>query len=188
MGLARKSLKFAFGSAIGLSVLCCGGTGLVGVFLPGEVALSAEEVVAAPPDRLFDPLDDAEGIARWWAVALADQGEAGMAVAAVPGSPVAGVGTQVAFTAGGVEMERWTILELVPPKKAVYEVDFKLMKVTRTITLVPEGLGTRLTWSERGTIGNPWMRFLSLGGGHEDVIQRFHRAMAALGKAGAEPQ
>ncbi|MBA2322135.1 MAG: SRPBCC family protein [Deltaproteobacteria bacterium] len=175
--------------SFGVPLLLCAGTGLFGLALEGDIDLVAEEVVAAPPEAVFALLDDAEGIARWWGLAMAEAGPAGappMTIAAQEGAPSEGVGAKVDFVAGGRTAETWTLLALEPPTRAVYDVDFKIMRVERTLTLTSEAGGTRIRWNETGHIGNPWLRLMSIGG-HEEVVANFHEAMQALGRAASQP-
>lgn len=185
MATWRKWLAIGLGVTLGVPALLCAGTGLAGLAVDGDVNLEAEEHLDVPPERLYDLLDDADGIARWWGRMMeksAPEGAPAMTIAAQPGAPAAGVGAKVDFVAAGMTAETWTILALEAPGKVVYDIDFKIMRVERTITLMPETGGTRVRWTEKGTIGNPWIRLMSMGG-HEDVVANFHLAIQAMGEA-----
>lgn len=183
----RRIVAIAVLSSIGGPIVLCALGGLVGSFLDGHVALEADEIVPVPPDALFDLLDDRAGLDRWWTQAMADAGTPGsLEIRAQPG-PDAGVGAKIDFLAGGTATETWTILELDPPVRARYDVDFKLLHVDRTITLAPVEGGTRVHWSETAEIENPWMKLMNVGG-HQDILDNFHKAIRALGKAAQPPK
>jgi hypothetical protein len=114
----KRTVWIGVGVLVGLPALACGGSGLVGLLLDGAVELSVEAELAAPPERIVDVLDDADGLARWWSVAMDSHG---MQVVAQPG-PTSGVGTRVDFVAGGVAAETWEILH-VGPTRVAYDVN-----------------------------------------------------------------
>lgn len=173
----------AFGAA-GLG--CVGG----GLLLPAELALSTSQRLAAPPEAVRPLLTTADGVARWWdhAATLAPPGTPPMEVAHA-GGPAEGPGLVVAFRAGGVTAETWTLRE-ARADAITWEVDFGVFAVERTFTLVPENAGgTIVGWEEAGRIGNPVARWLPLLMPAEDVVANFDLALGALGAvAGAPPE
>lgn len=181
----RRALALAIGAMIAVPTLICGGTGMVGLVLPAEIALSTTMRLDAPPERVFTHLHDFEGIDAWWTTAMqrhAEQSgaEVAMQVVHVAGSPSAGPGCTIDFIAGGMTAETWTILEVEPGRQVIYDVDFKMMRVERTLALAADGDGSVLTWAETGRISNPWMRVMAAAMGEDGAIENFRDAAEAL--------
>ncbi len=176
--------RVTLAAAVGLSVALCAGTGAVGLALPAELSLRAEAEVHKPPPEVFDRLDDVDGVRAWWTDAMAAFGDGpAMEIVHLDGSPTAGPGTRIAFRAGDFTAETWEIVDLDPPRRAEYTVDFAgMMTVRRTLELAPDGAGgTRVVWSETASLPNPWLRLLAVAsGGSEGAEANFRAAMASL--------
>lgn len=183
----KRRLAIGVGVLVGAPLLICAVTGVAGLLLDGTLTLEAVEVLPAPPEAVYDHLDDAEDLAAWWGAAMEDYAAANggaplLQVVHVEGTPPAGVGCRVDFVANGVTAETWEILALDPNREVRYDIDFKVIRVERTLRLEPDGAGTRMTWTETGTIGNPWMRLMTRASGTEGAEANFRDAMRALGK------
>lgn len=177
------------GLVVGVPALLCGASGAAGMLLPSQIALETQAHLDAEPEPLFDHLDDASGIIAWWSVAMAELGGTEepppMQIRHVEGTPARGEGCQVVFEASGMTMETWKILEVVPNEKVVYDIDFGIMRVERTLTLssAKDG-GTVVVWAETGEMSNPWMR--TMGKLMGDPTDNFQGALEALDKAASD--
>lgn len=186
--MARRWVWAGLGLLVGLPVVLCAGLGAFGATRPQQVELEVVETLAAPPNAVRGLLDDVDGLQRWWGTAMAAYAETQgggptMTVVHVEGTPRAGPGTRVRFEAGGMTAEAWEILR-VTDDTVVYDVDFQMFRVERTLTLEPDGGSTRVTWHEVGFLGNPWLRGLAaLSGGDEGAKANFRMALDALEEA-----
>lgn len=152
---------------------------LAGFLLPGEIALSTEREIDAPAEVLFELFDTQDGLRRWWG-SFADETEAmgypPMELSGLEG-PDRGEGMRFQFAMGDTVTEVWTVLESTPGERVVYDVDFQVMRVERTITLEPvDADTTRVRWSETGTIGNPVMRWFAWLEG-DGIVDNFEKAL-----------
>jgi hypothetical protein len=170
-----------------------GAIGLVmfggGALMDGNIALQVEKRLSSPPVVLFTFLDNAPGLDAWWSVGQEGQpdGVARMQVKRKSG-PEQGAGLEVTFVVAGegegTVMETWRIKSVNPPSTIVYDVDFAgAMTVERTLTLTPDGDGARVTWSEKGHIDRPAMRWMKVFMPPEQIQDNFDRALAALDRA-----
>lgn len=102
--------------------------------------------------------------------------------------PTEGVGSRVAFEVDGVRWEEWTLVELVPPGKVVWEVAFQDFMVTqRRLEVVPgESGGSHMIWSETASIGNPLYRWMRVFMPPSKLIENFQQAMRLLDKRALE--
>ena len=158
-----------------------------GALMDGHIDLGIEKQLKSSPSWLYPFLDNAPGIDAWWSVGQEGQPDQvpRMSVRRKSG-PESGAGLQVEFVVadGGGVMETWTIKSVKPPSEIVYEVDFAgAMKVERTLTLTPDGDGTKVTWRETGNIERPAMRWMKMVMPPEEIQANFDRALAALDKA-----
>jgi uncharacterized protein YndB with AHSA1/START domain len=109
---------------------------------PAGVQFAVERVSASPPERVFALLSAGD---RWqeWAGPMVPRSRW-----AVPGDPEGGVGAvrRLGF-APFVSLER--ITEHQPPTRLSYEVVSRapFRRYRSTVTLAPEGGGTRIRWS-----------------------------------------
>ena len=170
-----------------------GALGLVmfggGALLDGSIAIQTEQRLEAPPVVLFTFLDNTAGLDAWWSVGQEGQPDdvPRMQVKRKSG-PESGAGLEVIFVAAGegegTVMETWRIKSVTAPSTIVYDVDFAgALTVERTLTLTPDGGGTRVTWAEKGTIDRPAMRWMKVFMPPEQVRDNFDRALAALDRA-----
>lgn len=165
----------------GLAVLLAIGAVLGGYLIDGDVEVGTEARLDAPPERVFPHLATRDGVVTWWEHFGATMPEAeGMRVIAVDG-PNDAPGARVRFEMDGTVTEEWTLLEREPPGRAVWKIDFQIMEVERTFTLVAEGSqATRVAWRETGHIDNPLARYLKLAMGTEEVEANFDLALEGL--------
>lgn len=154
---------------------------LGGYALDSEVTLRTQATLAAPPATVFATLESHEGQVQWWTQAMkahAAEGAPAMEINHV-GGPPQGKGMQVHFVHDGAVAEAWEVLESDAPNRIVYEVDFQVFVVTRTLTLTPAGAGTRVTWTDHGRFENPISRYMTLMPA-DGVIDNFNNALVAL--------
>ena len=179
----------AVGAIVGAPAILFGSIGAVGLAIDDGLSVAVDERIDAPVGAVYAHLDSAQGIARWWDRAMnapADPTQPkAVAVVARPG-PTAGPGTVIDFVAGGKATETWTVLEVEPDARVVYEVDFKVMRLQRTLTLSADGEGTRVQWSEEGTVDNPWWRAVTAAWGTDWAESNFRAAIAILDAAAAD--
>ena len=178
----------ACGTLVVLPVVLCGGTGLYGTTLDSHVDLSQTYEASASAEDLFDLMDDMSGLERWWTVAMeqyAKDNDAEMPPVDIQrhqGSPD-GVGLAFDFVLGGTVTETWVVRDLHSPKRAVYDVDFKIFQVVRTIELTPLETGTHISWRETADIANPWLRLITLMMGPDEAEANFLGAMKGMDNA-----
>lgn len=157
-----------------------------GALMDPKIALDVEKRLSSPPDVLFRLLDNQPGLDAWWTMGQSDAppGSPRMLVKKKSG-PDQGQGLAVRFVDDEDNvMETWVIKSSDPPKTIVYEVDFAgAMTVERTLTLVPDGGGTRVTWAEKGHIERPAMRWMKVLMPQETILDNFDLALAALDRA-----
>ncbi|MEZ4322187.1 MAG: SRPBCC family protein [Myxococcota bacterium] len=145
---------------------------LSGFLLPRELQLSTQREVSLGPDAVFAKVSSPAGVQAWWAP-IADK-------AVQDGYPRMDVvpldAQQVAFEAGGYRMETWT-LKQAEPTEVVWDVDFGMLVVERTLVIEPSGAGSKLTWTETADVGNPLLRWMARV---SDPTPNFQDAMAGL--------
>ncbi len=156
------------GAGVGLVLLLT----LGGYWLPRQVeAMRISATVPASSAEVFTLFNTRGGQRRLWTFAAERAGIAPMSLAAL-GGPDAGVGSRSCFcltSDGGVvssarsSMARGegAIVESVPNRRVVYEIDWGFMMSRRTITV--EDLGddrSRVTWLETNEATNPLMRYV----------------------------
>jgi uncharacterized protein YndB with AHSA1/START domain len=180
-----KILKIALLALLAATVLFV----LGGFLIDGEVKLETEATLSAPPEAVFEVLNTYEGQVEWWTLAMKPHIEAGMSPVDIEhsGGGASGKGMQLQFVAGGDVAEDWEVLESDAPNRIVYDVDFQIFAVERTLTLTPEGAGTHVTWSDTAQIDNPVMRYLTLMPS-DSVIENFNGALRALDQVTASAE
>ena len=186
MASYKKWALVTIAIVVGLLAVSCAGLGAVGLALDGDIDLAITVETSSSPEALFPLVDDVEGITRWWEVVLlehAQEGTADMQVGPVAGAPTQGVGAQVDFLAGETAFETWTILAIDDPHSVQYDVDFKMMRVTRTLSFTPRDGGASVTWHETGHLANPWLRVMARTMSDESVKENFRIAIEGLDSA-----
>ncbi|RTL70768.1 MAG: SRPBCC domain-containing protein [Pseudonocardiaceae bacterium] len=117
-------------------------------------AITVDQFVAAPPERVWRALTDPETHARWWA----------------PGDIAGVVGHRFHLEMPGFGSIPWEVLEAQPHERFVYTFDGEW---TLTWTLVAEGTGTRLLLEHSGfDLDDTRARaaFERMGPGWRDVV------------------
>ena len=149
-----------------------------GYLIDPTIAIGTDQRLSSPPAALYRFLDSTEGLDRWWSSET-------MTVKKLSG-PDSGAGLRVAFEAGGKQIETWEVKSSDPPKQIVYAVDFSgMFTVERTLTLAPDGDGTKVSWRELGKLDNPLMRWGKVLSTPDSIINNFNSALAALDKVAA---
>lgn len=177
----EKPAKYC-GIACSVLLLICLGVLLGGYALPKQFQASTSITIAAPPARVFPTFDTQDGIQAWWK-SMAE----GKDLPLPPGSfeivaldgPKRGKGAKVDFVLDGKVTETWEIVESEAPGRVVYDVDFKIMLVRRTITLEAKDGGTLVTWSETAEIESPLMRYFSRLSG-DAIVRNFAVALGGV--------
>jgi uncharacterized protein YndB with AHSA1/START domain len=155
---------------------------LGGYALPKQFEASTSVQVDAPPAQVFPTFDTQEGIQSWWK-SMAEGKDLPLPpgrfeVKAIEG-PQRGEGAKVDFVLDGKVTETWEILESEAPGRVVYDIDFKIMRVRRTITLEPKDGGTFVTWAETAEIESPLMRYFSLLS-NDAIVRNFSVALGGV--------
>ena len=157
------------GAGIGLVLLLT----LGGYWLPSQVeAMRISATVQASSAEVFTLFNTRAGQKRLWTFAAERAGIPPMSLAAL-GGPDAGVGSRSCFcpTSEGrgvvssalssMARGEGAIVESVPNRRVVYDIDWGFMMSRRTITV--EDLGdnrTRVSWLETNEATNPLMRYV----------------------------
>ncbi len=151
---------------------------LAGFLLPSELSLSTEKSIDVPTETAWRYVSTPEGVVEWWtpmAETAVEDGYPEMDVEAVDAQTVT-------FAAGGMQMESWTLQSSRAPAgstpgEAVWDVDFGMLLVRRTLQVAPDGDGTTVTWTESATMDNPMMRWMSQ---LSDPTQNFRDAIDGM--------
>lgn len=133
---------------------------LVGMMLPSGFKVQRSVVIAAPPDRIFPLLVDPREWKRW---AIWNQRDPAMKIEY--SGAASGVGARWSWqskTEGNGAME---FVAAVPHRHVDYSLSFPELGMTSrgVLTLVPDGAGTRVSWTNEGDMGNnPLNRYFGL--------------------------
>lgn len=161
---------------------------LCGYLLPADYAYATSREIDAPQPILHGYFASQRGLRAWWGPVIAEGVEKGypaMDLADLPG-PAEGKDMRFQFGAGGTVMEVWTVLEDQPPERVVYDIDFQILHVTRTITLEPvDADTTKVGWSEMLHTDNPLVRWMAWLQG-DGITENFDLALAGLEKVAEE--
>jgi len=155
---------------------------LAGFLIDPDVRLETEATLSAPPEVVFEVLHSHEGQIAWWDRAMeqyVSDGEMPPMEVEHTGGPARGKDMQIAFTSEGEVFEEWKVLDATAPDRIVYEVDFQIFVVERTLTLTPSGGGTHVSWVETAHLSNPVMRYMTFMP-EQSIIENFDAALAAL--------
>jgi uncharacterized protein YndB with AHSA1/START domain len=133
---------------------------IVGMMLPSGFKVQRSVVISAPPDRIFALLADPREWKRW---AIWNQRDPAMEIEY--SGPPSGVGARWSWqskTEGNGAME---FTAAVPYRHVDYSLSFPDfdMNSRGVLTLVPDGAGTRVVWTNEGDMGNnPLNRYFGL--------------------------
>jgi hypothetical protein len=174
----KKILAVLTLSAVALVLVLLGG----GMLLDGTIELQTESTLDAPRDAIQPLISDPAGVMRWWQDAAAEPGHEAIAnmTMRAGGGPATGPGATVLFEVDGTLLEEWTLVKSSPPRGAVWDVDFQMFVVRRSLLLeaLPTGK-TKVSWQETGTFENPLMRWFTLMP-TDGVIENFQGALRLL--------
>ena len=94
--------------------------------------------------------------------------------------PATGPGATVFFEIDDQVAEKWTLKSVKAPSEVIWEVDFQMFIVVRTLRLKAGSDGeTKMTWNDKGNFESPLMRWFTLMPS-DSVIQNFKNAMKLL--------
>lgn len=160
-----------------------------GAMIDPHVELETSATLKAPPAAVYALIGSPEGVKGWW---LGSDKDIGMPEDSPPmtvdvTAEQAGPGGEVVFGVDGTTAETWTLVEVVPPNKAVWDVDFAgMFTVHRTLTVSDaEGGGTQVKWHETAELDGVLMRWMRVLMAPEDVIANFDNALQLLGRRAA---
>jgi uncharacterized protein YndB with AHSA1/START domain len=141
---------------------------LVAVLFVGGYALSPEfravrtTVVNAAPDKVYALLADPRQWKRW---TVWNQRDPAMAI--TYSGPASGAGAGWAWQSPTEGDGKMTFTAAEPGRRLAYDLFFPDFGTTSNgaLELVPEGSGTRVTWTMNGNMGsNPLLRWIALFG------------------------
>lgn len=135
----------------------------IGFALPATWEATAKVHVDAPPDSVFDRIDDPSRWDTWTAMGGVETTLEG---------PARGVGAGRAWDDSFVGRGRFVITESDRPRRVAYrvEVDGGSLTTRGALELKPDAGGTLVTWTESGDFGrNPLMGFAAIS---MDRVQR----------------
>jgi len=159
-----KWLLIVIGLLVGLAVLVL----IVGALRPASHVATLTYRVAASPDSVFRVISDVEAQPRWTPE-----------ITKVERLPDNAGRPAYRENFGGFEAMT-VITESVPDTRLVKEIlPTGPFYGTWTWELVPDGAGTRLTITERGTVGNPFFRGMMVFHDNQKTIRQY---VAALGR------
>ena len=146
--------------------------------LPSKWEVVRQREVAAPPARVFAQLDDLRAW-RAWSPWRED---------AYPGlvfryaGPPRGAGAEVSWDSKATGDGRLRIVESVPPRRLAFTMTFQRGRIRArdTLSLEPSPGGTRVTWTDRGTLGRTLLGRLSLPVIEQSMGRDLERGLQAL--------
>jgi hypothetical protein len=182
-----KKVGWVLGSLLALALAFV----MAGYLLPSRVTFETTAEIDATPHALFGYFNSQAGMQRWWTTIseeFARSGNPGFGVKPMPG-PSAGVGTRMDFTGDDGEVaEHWQILASTSSTTVVYDVDFLMFKVERTISLEAADADTTMVrWSETGEFSNPLLRWTSVLM-RSSIVGNFDHSLAAVKKLSESPR
>jgi hypothetical protein len=133
---------------------------LAGFALPSTYRVERSLVIAAPPGRIY-PLVAAPK--RWQEWSMWNRRDPAMAMTFF--GPESGAGAGWSWISKTEGQGRMTFLTADPVKGFTYELYFPDFGSTSTgdIRFEPEGDGTRVTWTNAGSVGrNPLMHYMAI--------------------------
>ncbi len=136
-----KILKGLFFSLLGLVVLFF----LVGLFLPKAAHVERSITTTASPERVYGLIDGFQRFNEWspWAGLDPD-------TKYTYSGPDTGVGARMEWTSANPDVGNGSqeVIEVEPGRRVTSKLDFGMDNpTTSTISLVPDGTGTRITWA-----------------------------------------
>jgi uncharacterized protein YndB with AHSA1/START domain len=153
-----KLLKWLLVTVVVLGIVLVGGS----LFLPATTRVERSATIDAPAAEVFATLNSFEHFNEWSPWAGLDPG-----AKYTYSGPAAGVGARMEWVGNAsVGSGSQEILESVPDTRVVNALDFGASKARATYALVPDGAGTRITWSLDSEHGynpiNRWFGALAL--------------------------
>ncbi len=129
------------------------GLALVGLFLPGSIAVERRLTVAATPERLFPLLDNPQAFTRWspWSTP-------GSEIRYAFEGPVSGVGASLHWEGGAFPMASgdYTITEVEPQRRVALRMHLPLLGKTHSIFELypgPDDSSTQVAWRFHDDVG-----------------------------------
>jgi len=166
-----KTLKFAFAVIATLLALSF----IVGLCLPADFQVSRATVMNAPPEAVYPWVAST----RRWAEWSAWNPKAKPEMTFTYEGPELGKGSSVrlANSKGDTGSGVLSIIQADPKAGVRYQVLLDNgFRIDGTFDFEPSGRGTKVTWTDRGELKNPWFRYLryvvdrSLGGAFEQGL------------------
>lgn len=150
-----KVMKWFLGAVVVLVVLLVGG----GFLLPSDYRVERTAVIGAAPEKVFALIEDPRQWARWTVWNRRDP-----AMKMTYSGAATGQGARWSWASKTEGTGDMTFTLVQAPKRLEYALAFPDFGTASTgaIVLVPEGAGTRLTWSNQGDMGaNPLMHWMA---------------------------
>ena len=128
----------------------------VGIMMPSQFHVERSTRIAAPPDRVYALIADPREWKRW---SVWNQRDPGMKVT-YSGSP-SGEGAKWAWESKSEGSGSMAFTKAESPRGLEYALSFPDMGMAShgALTLVPDGTGTQVSWTNEGDVGrNPLYR------------------------------
>jgi uncharacterized protein YndB with AHSA1/START domain len=154
--MLKKLLQTAFAvvALIGIALT------LGSLLLSGDFKVTRSQLVAAPPERVYELVVDPR---RWKEWSVWNRRDPAMQISYE--GAASGVGAVWAWKSATEGDGRMSFTAAEPARRLAYDLYFPDFGTTSTgeITLAAEGSGTRVTWSMAGNMGsNPVFRWIAL--------------------------
>lgn len=154
--MLKKLLQTAFAvvALIGIALT------LGSLLLSSDFKVTRSQLVAAPPERVYELVVDPR---RWKEWSVWNRRDPAMQISYE--GAASGVGAVWAWKSATEGDGRMSFTAAEPARRLAYDLYFPDFGTTSTgeITLVAEGSGTRVTWSMAGNMGsNPMFRWIAL--------------------------
>lgn len=151
-----KLLKWLVWTVLALAAVLLAG----GLMISPKFSVSRSTVVQAPADKLYPLVASPREWKRW---SVWNRRDPGMQIDY--SGPESGAGAVWAWKSKSEGDGRMSFTAAEPNRRVVYELFFPDFGTTSTgaFSFVPDGSGTRVTWSMEGDFGrNPLMRWFAL--------------------------
>jgi uncharacterized protein YndB with AHSA1/START domain len=132
----------------------------IGFMLPSNFKVQRAATIAAPPEKVYAFIADPR---QWKAWSAWNRRDPAMQVQYA--GAASGTGAKWSWQSQSQGNGAMEFIEAVPGERVVYSLTFPDMGMTSrgTLSLAPEGGGTRITWSQEGDVGrSPVNRYFAL--------------------------
>lgn len=133
---------------------------IVSFFLPSAYSITRTAVIKAPPDSVFNQFNDFNNWRQWNTF-----DDMYKEIQYTTSEPASGVGAKQSWVANKNEKGEMTITKSEPPSTMEFTIAFEGFDdpMIGIVTFEPVAEGTRVTWTDKGEMGNnPMYKYMGL--------------------------